>query len=97
MTDYSSVIFDYDVTRKPIVLFPYDEIEYDRHDRHLRIGLNRLSNYIVKDIECIPDYLGSIDYSNEAAFLKVNANECFDRPYSRRVANELMRKIALAD
>lgn len=93
LTDYSSVIFDYDVIKKPIVFFPYDEDVYQRYDRSLRVGVGDLSKYVVRDIESIPGYLGSMDYGSRRGFLKVNANECFDRPYSKRVANELLRRI----
>lgn len=41
VTDYSSVLFDYAVSRRPIVLYTYDREEYEK-DRGFNIELDRL-------------------------------------------------------
>jgi CDP-glycerol glycerophosphotransferase len=42
ITDYSSVLFDYAITKNKIILFPYDEKEYLSVDRGLYLGLEEL-------------------------------------------------------
>lgn len=58
ITDYSSVFFDYSITRKPIVLFTYDYDEYMR-DRGMYFDIRELPFKRVEKIEELTDLLTS--------------------------------------
>ena len=42
ITDYSSVFFDYSITRKPIILYMYDYEEY-MHDRGMYFDIKEIA------------------------------------------------------
>lgn len=61
ITDYSSVFFDYSVTRKPIILFMYDYDEY-MHDRGMYFNVKDLPFRMIYDIETLKDCIVSEDF-----------------------------------
>lgn len=63
ITDYSSVFFDYSITRKPIILYTYDLEEYI-HDRGLYFDINELPFPQVRTKEELADIISSGAYSN---------------------------------
>lgn len=69
ITDYSSVFFDFANTRKKIILFAYDEVEYFE-DRGVYFPFNELPFPKVKDVDSlIAEMNNGINYDDKA-FLK---------------------------
>ncbi|PKR82661.1 spore coat protein CotS [Heyndrickxia camelliae] len=60
ITDYSSIFFDYLVTKKPIIFFMYDREIYET-ERGLYIRLDQLPGPICKDIEEVIDCMKNAD------------------------------------
>lgn len=59
ITDYSSVYFDFLLTRKPIIYFPYDLEYYKNNDRGLIFDYNEYtSGFIVEEIDELLNLLG---------------------------------------
>ena len=56
ITDYSSVFFDYSITRKPIILYMYDYEEY-MHDRGMYFDIKELPFRKIYDKEALRDCL----------------------------------------
>ena len=56
ITDYSSVFFDYSITRKPIILYMYDYEEY-MHDRGMYFDIKELPFRKIYDREALKDCL----------------------------------------
>ncbi len=87
ITDYSSIMFDYAVTHRPIVLYTYDEEEYVR-DRGLTFSLDELPFPRVKDIASLAAELVKPTVYDDSAFI---SRFC---PYDRvGVTKELMRDL----
>ena len=61
VTDYSSVFFDFAPTRKPIVLFCYDEKEY-LHDRGMYLSMDDLPFKRVSTVDALVNELRSNSY-----------------------------------
>ncbi|MBR2256211.1 MAG: CDP-glycerol glycerophosphotransferase family protein [Blautia sp.] len=61
ITDYSSVMFDYSVTRKPVILFMYDYEEY-MYDRGMYLDVSSLPFYKVYSLEDLLAGLASGEY-----------------------------------
>lgn len=64
ITDYSSVFFDFSVTRKPVILFMYDYDDYMR-DRGMYFDIKKLPFVKVYDIKELSDWLSSKKILNE--------------------------------
>ena len=64
ITDYSSVFFDYSVTRKPIILFMYDYEQY-MHDRGMYFDIKELPFRKIYDIEALKDCIVSEDFRQD--------------------------------
>lgn len=64
ITDYSSVFFDYSITRKPVILFMYDYEEY-MHDRGMYFDIKELPFRKVYDRETLRDCLVSEDFRKD--------------------------------
>lgn len=64
ITDYSSVFFDFSLTKKPIMLFMYDYDEY-LNDRGLCLDVKELPFRQVFDTESFCDSLASEDFLND--------------------------------
>lgn len=62
ITDYSSVFFDYSITKKPVVLFMYDYDEY-MADRGMYMDVKDLPFEKIYDIDSLISYLNSKDKS----------------------------------
>lgn len=56
VTDYSSVFFDYSVTRKPIILYMYDYDQY-MQDRGMYLDITELPFTKLYDIESLSEWL----------------------------------------
>ena len=74
ITDYSSVLFDFSITRKPIILFMYDLEEY-HHDRGLYLSISRLPFIKLYDLDALKHCLVTesfkdYDYSTETDYLQ---------------------------
>lgn len=67
ITDYSSVFFDYSITKKPIVLFMYDYEEY-MSERGMYMDIRKLPFEKIYDLENLLEYIKKQDKS-------VNYNE----------------------
>ncbi len=68
ITDYSSIMFDYAVTHRHIVLYTYDEEEYVR-TRGLTLGLDELPFPRVADITALAAELASPAKYDDSAFI----------------------------
>lgn len=66
ITDYSSVMFDYALLRRPIILFTYDEDEY-LHDRGLYIPLAELPFKKCDTVKELAECLRSGSYRERSA------------------------------
>lgn len=64
ITDYSSVLFDYSVTRKPIILFMYDYDEY-MHDRGMYFDIKELPFRKVYDVEALKECIVSESFRED--------------------------------
>lgn len=65
ITDYSSVFFDYSLTRKPIILFMYDYDEY-MHDRGMYMDVATLPFRKIYDEEELADVLSSESFLTDS-------------------------------
>lgn len=65
ITDYSSVFFDFSVTRKPIILFVYDIEEY-LHDRGMYLDIESLPFQKVYTPEALGQLISSGAYKEES-------------------------------
>lgn len=91
ITDYSSVFFDFAATRKPIILFTYDEEEY-LADRGMYLDLNDLPFPKVRTVdELLAQLRGKpIDPAVYEAFVKTYCS--YDAPdISRRICRYVLR------
>ena len=73
ITDYSSVFFDFSVTRKPIILFMYDYEQY-MHDRGMYLDVRSLPFVQVFDTDSLKQVLSDgrwkdCDYSGDDAYI----------------------------
>ena len=85
VTDYSSVFFDYSITGKPIILFPYDYEEY-MADRSMYFDIKELPFMRTDTVE---EFLEAVrtgswkehDYSNDADYQRrFMGYDCADAP-----------------
>lgn len=68
ISDYSSIIFDYTILTKPIILFTYDYDEY-RRSRGLYIDLEKeMSTRIFKHEKDLLYHIDNLDFKKEAEF-----------------------------
>lgn len=68
ITDYSSVFFDFSLTRKKIILFAYDEEEY-LQDRGMYLNINKLPFVKVSKIEELINEINLTKRYNEENFI----------------------------
>lgn len=90
ITDYSSVYFDYILTGKAIVFFPYDYEEYITNDRGLILPYDKytpgdkiytVENLVSKIIEIKNDYLSYQEkYLNKYTFVNNQINKYYEVP-----------------
>ncbi len=65
ITDYSSVFFDYSLTKKPIMLFMYDYDEY-MHDRGMYMDVATLPFKIVYDVDEFTEALATESFMDSS-------------------------------
>lgn len=79
VTDYSSIMFDYAVSGKKIVLFTYDREQYLK-ERGMYIDINKLEFPIADDVDTLVDALNDDSAAEEARAAissgKVDLSEC---------------------
>ena len=91
ITDYSSIMFDFAVTHRPIVLYTYDEEEYVR-ERGLTFSLDELPFPRVKTIEALAGEITTPSRYDDTEFIR---RFCpWDRP---GVTKELMHNFISGD
>lgn len=56
ITDYSSLMFDYSILEKPLVLYPYDLREYE-HSRGMYMDISQLPFTKIEDVKSLKEYL----------------------------------------
>lgn len=108
ITDYSSVFFDFAVTRRKIILFQYDQEDY-LTNRGICMPLDELPFPIVKDVEGLVKEINTPINYNDKAFLKkfatfdnINAShmlcshvilgEDLPKPYAERSLKQTKKK-----
>ena len=74
ITDYSSVMFDYSVTRKPVILFMYDYDQY-MYDRGMYLDVRELPFLKLYELEELKDCLVNetfrqLDYSGDKEYIR---------------------------
>lgn len=69
ITDYSSVFFDFAITRRKIILFAYDEEKY-LSNRGLYVNFNKLPFTKVKNVDELIEAINSEKKYNEEEFIK---------------------------
>ncbi|MCR5822830.1 MAG: CDP-glycerol glycerophosphotransferase family protein [Lachnospiraceae bacterium] len=91
ITDYSSIMFDYAVTHRPIILYTYDEETYSR-ERGLLFPLSELPFPRVKTVKALSDELAAPTAYDDESFIE---RFC---PWDREgVTKELMRNFISGD
>jgi len=91
ITDYSSVFFDYAITRKPIILFAYDIDEY-LAERGMYLDIHDLPFPLVTGIDELADLMRSGAYKN-AGYAGTDFEQrflCYDKPDAAKRALELL-------
>ncbi len=101
ITDYSSIYFDFLLSEKPIIFFPYDFNNYLEKDRELYYNYNEVTpgpkcynwNEIIKEIET---FLGNeFYYRNELLNIKHKFHLYGDGNYSNRVYKEVKKILGI--
>ena len=88
ITDYSSVFFDYALTKNKVILFAYDEKEY-LQDRGMYLSLNELPFPKVTNVEQLIKEINSPKTYNDREFLEKYCN--YDRKdTSKRICNYII-------
>ena len=64
ITDYSSVFFDYSITRKPIILYMYDYDEY-MYDRGMYFDIKELPFRKIYDVDTLTDCLVNEEFRDD--------------------------------
>ncbi len=65
ITDYSSVFFDYSITRKPIILYMYDYDEY-MHDRGMYFDIKELPFRKIYDLETLKNCIVNEEFRQDS-------------------------------
>lgn len=93
ITDYSSVFFDFSLTRKPIVLFMYDYDEYMR-ERGMYLNINELPFEKIYNLETMVKYLSKkdkgVDYAKGEYRKYVDRFLPYDSIDSTKMINDLV-------
>lgn len=93
ITDYSSVIFDYSVLDRPIILFAYDLEDYLENDRELLVDIRSISENIASSVDDVIRMITETDYgrgesSIDFSFVEPNLpNPC------EAITNEIERRL----
>lgn len=98
ITDYSSIYFDFLVTRKPILFYMYDKEKYiDARGTYIEITQDNIPGPIVKTIEEVIDSIHNVEKVKEAfntqyedAIVKYCANQ--DGQVTKRIVEYLFDK-----
>ena len=74
ITDYSSVMFDYSITRKPVILFMYDYEQY-MYDRGMYLDVRTLPFIKIYELEGLAECLAresfrTLDYSMDMEYVR---------------------------
>lgn len=89
ITDYSSVFFDYSITRKPIILYMYDYDEY-MHDRGMYFDIKELPFRKIYDAETLKNCIVKEDFRNDS----YENDQDYIQKYIQYDAIDASRKIA---
>ncbi len=88
VTDYSSVFFDYALTKNKIILFTYDEKEYLK-DRGMYISLEELPFPKVKNVQELINEINTKKQYNDKEFLKKYCE--YDKPdISKKICEKII-------
>lgn len=93
ITDVSSVCFDYEVTRKPIVFYMPDVETYEKDDRETYFRLRDIANVVCTEREELMRELLLASSGRGEYGLKVNMNEDFNKKISERLLPKLIELI----
>lgn len=95
ITDYSSVFFDYSLTKKPIVLFMYDYDEY-MQDRGMYMDVATLPFRKIYDVEEFAETLASESFMNDS-YENTEYFETFFKYDSPDISKKLLRLLFEGD
>ena len=79
VTDYSSIMFDFGVTKRKIILFAYDKDEYLK-DRGLYIGLEDLGLPVTENVEELIQELNDEHKGYDRFYERFCSNDSLDTP-----------------
>ncbi|MCM4172245.1 hypothetical protein DHD32_12195 [Arenibacter sp. TNZ] len=100
ITDYSSVIFDYELLNKKIVVFPFDFEKYTTEDRELYFHFDFIYNNVnnIEKVESIDDlikvFTANATCRNDNEFGNSLFNVPFDE-YSKNIYDKLIQDLNL--
>lgn len=96
ITDYSSSMYDFSITEKPILCFGYDYEEYEERVGFVYDFPNILPSPILKDENDVIQALKHMDYAEECKktrFFKEHYAECFSGIASKTMVDEIQRRL----
>lgn len=88
ITDYSSIMFDYGVTKRRMILFTYDREEY-LHDRGLYLEIEKLGLPIADSVDDLIKELKGEQTEYKAFYESFCSNDSPDTP--ERICRELLK------
>lgn len=95
VTDYSSVAFDYAILNRPIVLYAYDEADYNTHDRHLAFRCVDICENVLRSSDEFPAMLDMLIGKSSSGMLVGFDGEAKGARQSERIVYEVMHRLAL--
>ena len=99
ITDYSSVFFDFVLTNKPIIFYPYDYEFYIKHCRGMYYSyFNELlgpfagnGEELLKVVENVDEWFNVSEYKEKYKVFKNRFNLCQDKNSSERLYSEIKK------
>ena len=96
ITDYSSIMFDFEITGKPILFFMPDLEEYQRNERELYFEpCQVVKNFCMSAEDLVPELINISKGSYHSKSLKIEFNEYKGGNNSARLANKLFSLLKL--
>ncbi|MDL5510255.1 CDP-glycerol glycerophosphotransferase family protein [Arenibacter sp. M-2] len=100
ITDYSSVIFDYELLNKKIIVFPFDFEEYTSKDRGLYYNFDFIYNHVhnIEKVETIDSLILALTKNNSCDENEEFGKSLFNVPfggYSKLIYSKLIHDLNL--
>jgi len=100
VTDYSSVMFDYELLNKKIIIYPFDLKSYKINDRNLYFDFNFLYKNVLnlKKVDSIDTLCESFIENKKEESLVERKKSVFNEPfglYSENIYNKLIKELGV--